>query len=82
MDFKGQDAIATWKADGDKTSSPNAGQTMSIMAGLLSIKLEKSGEYTGLNTGGPGPQTFPAAYRSVNSRLFTLVLAALGLAWI
>ena len=43
LDFKGQDAIATWKADGDKTSSPNAGQTMSIMAGLLSIKLEKSG---------------------------------------
>ena len=31
--------------DGGKTASPNAGRAMATMAGLLGVRLEKSGAY-------------------------------------
>ena len=41
----GSRAWAVWRHDGDSTSSPNAGQTMSAMAGALGVTLEKRGHY-------------------------------------
>jgi adenosylcobinamide-phosphate synthase len=41
----GSRAWAVWRRDGDSTSSPNAGQTMSAMAGALGVTLEKRGHY-------------------------------------
>ncbi len=34
-----------WKRDRGRTASPNAGQTMAAMAGLLGVRLEKPGHY-------------------------------------
>ena len=36
---------ATWRRDGGKTETPNAGRPMATMAGLLGIQLEKVGHY-------------------------------------
>jgi adenosylcobinamide-phosphate synthase len=38
-------ALATWRTDGGRTSSPNAGQTMASTAGALGVRLEKPGHY-------------------------------------
>jgi adenosylcobinamide-phosphate synthase len=37
--------LATWWRDGARTESPNAGQPMAVMAGLLGVRLEKQGHY-------------------------------------
>jgi len=37
--------IAAWRRDGGSTASPNAGQPMAAMAGLLGVRLEKRGQY-------------------------------------
>lgn len=37
--------LATWRRDAAKTESPNAGRPMATMAGLLGVRLEKSGHY-------------------------------------
>jgi len=44
----GQDArrgLATWRRDAATTASPNAGRPMAAMAGLLGVRLEKTGHY-------------------------------------
>ena len=40
-----RNAMRTWWHDRHQTSSPNAGQTMSIAAGALDLQLEKNGFY-------------------------------------
>jgi adenosylcobinamide-phosphate synthase len=65
-------AWRTWRRDGARTASPNAGQTMAAMAGALGVTLEKRAHYR-LGTGGPPDAT--AIDRSV--RVFA---AAAGLA--
>ncbi len=40
------DALRTWRRDASKTESPNAGQSMSVMAGLLGVQLDKRGAYS------------------------------------
>lgn len=37
--------IAAWRRDAATTASPNAGQPMAAMAGLLGVRLEKRGHY-------------------------------------
>jgi adenosylcobinamide-phosphate synthase len=37
--------IATWRRDGARTESPNAGRPMATMAGLLGVRLAKQGCY-------------------------------------
>jgi adenosylcobinamide-phosphate synthase len=37
--------LRTWWRDAGRTESPNAGQPMAAMAGLLSVRLEKRGHY-------------------------------------
>jgi len=41
----GSRAWDVWRRDGGSTASPNAGQTMSAMAGALGVTLEKRGHY-------------------------------------
>jgi adenosylcobinamide-phosphate synthase len=43
--------LSMWRRDGGKTESPNAGQPMATMAGLLGVQLEKVGHY---RLGDPG----------------------------
>jgi adenosylcobinamide-phosphate synthase len=38
-------AIAIWRRDAATTESPNAGRPMATMAGLLGVRLEKTGHY-------------------------------------
>ena len=38
-------AWSTWRQDGGRTASPNAGQTMACAAGALSVRLENDGHY-------------------------------------
>ena len=38
-------AAATWRRDGGRTASPNAGIPMATMAGLLGVRLDKKGHY-------------------------------------
>ncbi len=38
-------ALASWRADGGATASPNAGRPMAAMAGALGRRLEKPGHY-------------------------------------
>src|SRR5215467_3887189 len=45
-------AWRTWRRDGARTASPNAGQTMAAMAGALGVTLEKRAHYR-LGAGAP-----------------------------
>jgi adenosylcobinamide-phosphate synthase len=65
--------FAAWRADGGRTSSPNAGQTMACAAGALGVRLEKTGQYV-LNAGAPLPG------RESIARARGLVRRAMGLA--
>jgi adenosylcobinamide-phosphate synthase len=58
----GEQALATWRRDGDKHKSPNAGQPESAMAGALGVRLGGENRYGGETTGAPllGAE-FPAA---------------------
>lgn len=47
-------AMRTWRTDKRATASPNAGQTMSVVAGQLGVRLEKRGAYV-LNPAGRLP---------------------------
>lgn len=38
-------AWSTWRQDGGRTASPNAGQTTACAAGALSVRLENDGHY-------------------------------------
>lgn len=42
----GSRAWHIWQRDASKTASPNAGQSMSAMAGAIGVELEKVGHYT------------------------------------
>ncbi|MDC7232411.1 MAG: cobalamin biosynthesis protein [Spirochaetales bacterium] len=53
-DASGRNSWNILKRDRTQTASPNAGWTMSAMAGALNIKLEKKGEYV-LGAGGSDP---------------------------
>lgn len=66
-------AWAAWRRDHLRTTSPNAGHPMSMMAGALGVRLEKVGHYR-LNETGRPPQ--PDDIR----RAARIVCVALGLA--
>ncbi|GAB4519135.1 MAG: adenosylcobinamide-phosphate synthase CbiB [Anaerolineae bacterium] len=48
-------AWRAWRSEAHKTASPNAGQTMAVVAGGLEVTLTKRGHY--VLEGGPGPAT-------------------------
>ena len=62
--------------DKHKTASPNAGYTISAMAGALNIQLEKQGYYTLGDEHGILPEHIPRALRvmTVTAALFGLVV--------
>lgn len=63
-----------WRRDAGKTASPNAGQPMSAMAGVLGVELEKKGVYR-LGEGMPLPEPTDIA-RSVRLMRRAAALAA------
>ena len=74
----------TMLQDRGRTSSPNAGLTMSAMAGLLGVRLEKPGHYClGEKFRDPGPDDIGRAVSIVSRTSLLAVVAALGLlaAW-
>lgn len=73
---------SVWR-DRAQTESPNAGWTMSAMAGALGVRLQKPGAYV-LNTGGADPQ--PSHIRqaliiAMGAALLFVLLTVLLLAW-
>jgi adenosylcobinamide-phosphate synthase len=66
-----------WRRDGGKTESPNAGQPMATMAGLLGVQLEKVGHY---RLGDPG-QPLVAVQIDRAWRIVTLGVVVALAAW-
>lgn len=68
-----------WR-DRNKTASPNAGLTMSAMAGLLGVQLEKVGHYRlGDGLPDPTPDDIDRAVRILNRTAGLLAVVAFGL---
>lgn len=72
-------AARTWRRDGSRTESPNAGQTMAAMAGALGVTLEKPGHYRLGDGPRPDPDAIDRASR-VARWAAALGLAGAGLA--
>ncbi len=73
-------AWRTMRQDGSRTASPNAGVTMSAMAGLLGTRLEKPGHYCiGEQMREPGPRDMGAAVHIMERAAMLAVIAALVL---
>jgi adenosylcobinamide-phosphate synthase len=75
----GEDWHSSWRIlqrDKHKTASPNAGYTISAMAGALNIQLEKQGYYTLGDNHGISPEHIPKALRvmTLTAALFGLVV--------
>ena len=67
------------RRDRKKTASPNAGWTMSAMAGLLGVQLEKSGHYRlGEGLRDPTPGDIDRAVAVLNRTAVLVALVALG----
>jgi adenosylcobinamide-phosphate synthase len=69
-----------WR-DGGRTESPNAGRPMAAMAGLLGVRLEKTGHYALGDAVAPVvPQTIAVAWRVARgAALLAFVVAALAI---
>jgi adenosylcobinamide-phosphate synthase len=77
--FLGEDWRESWRIlqrDKHKTASPNAGYTISAMAGALNVQLEKQGYYTLGDDHGISFEHIPKALRvmTVTAALFGLVV--------
>ena len=73
------DGWRTMRRDRGKTASPNAGWTMSAMAGLLGVCLEKPGHYRlGEGLREPEPADIGQAVTVVNRTTVLAVVVALG----
>ena len=75
----GEDWHESWRIlqrDKHKTASPNAGYTISAMAGALNIQLEKQGYYALGDDHGIAPEHIPKALRvmTLTAMLFGLVV--------
>lgn len=68
-----------WRRDGGKTESPNAGQPMATMAGLLGVQLEKIDHYKLGDAGAPlaGAQ-IERAWRVVTLGMVVALIAWIG----
>ncbi len=72
-------AWRTMRSDRGATASPNAGVTMSVMAGLLGVCLEKPGHYRlGEGLRAPEPGDIGRAVRIVNRTAVLAVVVSLG----
>lgn len=73
-------AWSTWRRDGGRTASPNAGRPMAAMAGALERRLEKRGHYVlGDAYREPGPGDIRAAIQLTG--VGAALLAAVALLW-
>jgi len=71
-------AWRTWRREGGRTASPNAGRPMAAMAGALARRLEKPGHYVlGDGLPQPGPADVRAAVRLAGIAAALLAAAAL-----
>jgi adenosylcobinamide-phosphate synthase len=71
-------AWRTWRRDGGRTPSPNAGRPMAAMAGAVGRRLEKTGHYVlGDGLAEPGPEDVRAAVRLAGLAAALLAAAAL-----
>lgn len=74
-------ARRTWRQDGARTASPNAGRPMAAMAGALERRLEKRGHYVlGDRYREPGAADVRAAVRLTS--VAAALLAAAALLWV
>ena len=80
--IRGEDlpaGLKLWLRDGGRTASPNAGQTMSAMAGLLGVRLEKPGHYIlGEGLREPTPADIRRAVRTARAAGWVLVVGLAG----
>ncbi|MDE2869378.1 MAG: adenosylcobinamide-phosphate synthase CbiB [Chloroflexota bacterium] len=75
-----RDGWRTMLRDRGKTASPNAGLTMSAMAGLLGVRLEKPGHYSlGAEFRNPGSHDIGRAVAMVNRTSVLALTVSLGL---
>jgi len=81
---RGRDAAAsawlTWRRDGGRTASPNAGRPMAAMAGALERRLEKRGHYV-LGDGHREPDAGDIRAALQLTGLAAALLAAAALLW-
>lgn len=73
-------ASRVWRADGARTASPNAGQSMAAMAGALDVCLEKRDQYV-LHSGAPAPtaEHIRRARRLISQAMAASALVSLAL---
>ena len=70
-----------WREEAGRTASPNAGQTMAVMAGALGRRLEKRDAYVlGSGNPAPGPDDIRRAIRLVSAAAGLMGLTALVVA--
>lgn len=70
-----------WRCDARLTASPNAGHPMSMMAGLLGVRLEKIGHYQlGASLRPPGPADVARSIRVMQIAAGLAVIACAALA--
>jgi adenosylcobinamide-phosphate synthase len=73
-------ALATMRRDHARTASPNAGWTMSAMAGALGVTLAKPGAYTLGAGGNPTPKDITGAVRLLSAAAALAVPTVVALA--
>ena len=79
----GVGAWETWRSDGGRHRSPNAGQTEAAMAGALGVRLGGANRYDGVESAGP---TFGDDYRAPDAgdveRAMCVTLLTCGIAYV
>ncbi|HEX4143601.1 MAG TPA: adenosylcobinamide-phosphate synthase CbiB [Pirellulales bacterium] len=74
---------AIWWRDARLTASPNAGQPMSVAAGVLGVELEKTGHYRlGSGLAAATPRDISRAVRLLYATVGCLVISITLLAWL
>ena len=76
------EGLRVWRSDRRKTESPNAGQPMAAMAGLLGVRLEKRGCYAlGATLRDAEAADIGRAVRIMNGAAWLALGLALAFSW-
>jgi adenosylcobinamide-phosphate synthase len=78
---RGRAALAVMRRDRGRTTSPNAGWTMSAMAGALGVALEKPAAYRLGDGALAAAADIPRALHVLGAALVLAVLGLLGITW-